>query len=417
MLKRLRLRHVGPAARMDIHLAPRLNLLTGDNGLGKTFALDVAWWALTRTWVAEPAWPSPDQDGTPKICFEIEGHRGKVENFESTYHFNTQSWSQPRSQPSLKGLVVYARADGGFSVWDRVRNAARPNVVQPTTAYHLDRDALWNGLGEGHQVVTNGLIRDWVNWQRAGNEAFDDLRRVLDGLSPSPEEPFQPGQPTRVRIEDARDIPTLAMPYGTVPLTHASAGFRRCAGLAYVLVWAWHEHLQAARLLKSERAEQIVLLVDELEAHLHPRWQRSLLPAILDVVSGLTHLATDAVELVVATHSPLVLASIEPKFDEERDRVIHFDLRSSQAHVEEMPWSKQGDVVGWLTSEIFGLKQARSRDAERAINAAQAWMRSDFAGLPEGLRTQDEIHRELLRVIPEHDAFWPRWIIRMEKAS
>jgi hypothetical protein len=31
---------------------------------------------------------------------------------------------------------------------------------------------------------------------------------------------------------------------------------------------------------------------------------------------------------------------------------------------------RQGDVVGWLTSEVFGLEQARSRDAERAIEAA-----------------------------------------------
>ncbi|WP_218969708.1 hypothetical protein, partial [Candidatus Synechococcus spongiarum] len=31
-------------------MAPRLNLSIGDNGLGKSFLLDVAWWALTRKW-------------------------------------------------------------------------------------------------------------------------------------------------------------------------------------------------------------------------------------------------------------------------------------------------------------------------------------------------------------------------------
>ncbi|WP_414589651.1 hypothetical protein [Scytonema sp. PCC 10023] len=34
--------------------------------------------------------------------------------------------------------------------------------------------------------------------------------------------------------------------------------------------------------------------------------------------------------------------------------------------LDEIPWSKQGDTVGWLTSEIFGLKQARSKEAEIA---------------------------------------------------
>ena len=47
MLKSLELRDVGPADHLEIDFAPRVNLITGDNGLGKSFLLDVAWWALT----------------------------------------------------------------------------------------------------------------------------------------------------------------------------------------------------------------------------------------------------------------------------------------------------------------------------------------------------------------------------------
>ena len=36
MLRSLRLRDVGPAPSFDIEFSDRLNLLTGDNGLGKT---------------------------------------------------------------------------------------------------------------------------------------------------------------------------------------------------------------------------------------------------------------------------------------------------------------------------------------------------------------------------------------------
>ena len=53
MIESLRLRNVGPAPAMDTELAPRLNLITGDNGLGKSFLLDVIWWALTRRWPQE----------------------------------------------------------------------------------------------------------------------------------------------------------------------------------------------------------------------------------------------------------------------------------------------------------------------------------------------------------------------------
>jgi predicted ATP-binding protein involved in virulence len=51
------MKDVGPAARFDLTLGERLNVLTGDNGLGKSFVLDVAWWALTGTWVGKPLLP------------------------------------------------------------------------------------------------------------------------------------------------------------------------------------------------------------------------------------------------------------------------------------------------------------------------------------------------------------------------
>ena len=53
MIESLRLRNVGPAPEMEMTFAPRLNLITGDNGLGKSFLLDVIWWALTRKWPQE----------------------------------------------------------------------------------------------------------------------------------------------------------------------------------------------------------------------------------------------------------------------------------------------------------------------------------------------------------------------------
>jgi len=37
MLERLTLRDVGPIDELELELAPRLNLVTGDNGLGKSF--------------------------------------------------------------------------------------------------------------------------------------------------------------------------------------------------------------------------------------------------------------------------------------------------------------------------------------------------------------------------------------------
>jgi recombinational DNA repair ATPase RecF len=53
MLNKLVLNGVGPAQRLTIDFKRRLNFLTGDNGLGKSFVLDIAWWRLRAPGLAK----------------------------------------------------------------------------------------------------------------------------------------------------------------------------------------------------------------------------------------------------------------------------------------------------------------------------------------------------------------------------
>ncbi len=399
MLERLHLQGVGPSPELHFELGSRLNILTGDNGVGKSFVLDVAWWALTRTWAGYPVTPRRSAEILPRIRFT---YRSGEESLEEDYTFErpVQKWFTESGSLEKLGIVIYARADGGFSIWDPARNSSSESAVDvPPEAYHFDTGQVWDGLREGDKHLCNGLIADWVAWQRERGPAFQQLASALEVLAPSEGEPLRPGKPMRVSLGDIRDIPTLEMPYGPVPIVHASAGMRRIAALAYLLVWTWQEHQHASELLGREPTTEITFLIDEIEAHLHPRWQRVILPALLKVVDTVTQTESAQVQTLVATHAPLLLASIEPMFDEEVDRVFTFELEEQRVVVQEVPWAKQGDAVGWLVSSTFGLKQARSREAERAIEAAEAFMRKETASLPPGLGTWQEIQQELQRVL------------------
>lgn len=333
---------------MDVELAPRLNLLTGDNGVGKTFLLDIAWWALTGDWAGRPAWPNPETTQIPGILCEVESGDAPLTIF-SPFHFDTQQWASG-GYVRIPSLVLYARVDGSFSLWDSARNDSwnRRNADEP---YHFTQEKLWNGLTtEDGRVLCEGLIRDWVSWQLQSAEAFAQLEAVLKALSPGDQEELRPGKPTRVSLDDVRDHPTLKMPYGTVPLILASAGMRRVLSLSYLLVWAWQEHQRASRLLRQPEADRVVFLIDEVESHLHPRWQRLFLPALLSVMS---RLRTDVqVQVISTTHAPLVLASVEPEFDDARDNLIHLILDGTSVRIENQPWVKQGDAPRMTRSSI-----------------------------------------------------------------
>jgi len=416
MLKQIKLRHVGPAESMDIPFAPHLNILTGDNGLGKTFILDIAWWVLTRKWAGLPAWPDPKKKGRPSIEFKVAAKN--IEGMAECIHYNRnrQDWETAKSKPTDK-LVLYARADGGISVWDKARcsNSISKSSEDSTGFFNFSSDQIWSGLEEGKKVRCNGLIRDWDTWQYQKEKTFKIFSQVLKALSPESGEEMKPGKSTRLNVDDARSIPTVKLPYGMVPVTHLSSGMRRVLAFAYLLVWAWDEHKEAIQLTNLKPADRLIILFDEVEAHLHPRWQRAFLPALLDVVNLLQQ--DIDIQIVASTHAPLVLASVEPLFDEDRDRILHVALENGKVSAREIPWAKQGDTVNWLVSDVFGLKQARSREAEQAIEAAETYMRGDLSDLPENLPDRDAIHNELKRVLAGHDPFWPRWIVTTEKES
>ncbi|HEX5752491.1 MAG TPA: AAA family ATPase [Archangium sp.] len=428
MLETLELKYVGPAQHMMLGFNPRLNLLTGDNGLGKSFILDTAWWALSRTWPgeeAQQAWPQPGRRKKAFISYQV---RGKSRSSKQTARFDLKTWSWKRSQGRKPnpGLVIYARVEGGFSVWDPARNYWKEGKLDEgglpernhVNSYQFSPRTLWYGLPgeEPNTLLCNGLISDWVTWQLKDSPEYKTLCEVLEVLSPGEAETLKPGEPVRLSRTDARVYPSLELPYGRIPIIHASAGARRILALAYLLVWTWHEHVQASHLADELPTDRIVLLIDELEAHLHPRWQRLVLPALLKIVTRLQEGAS--IQVIAATHAPLMLASVEPLFDTERDALFDFDL-VKDAHgartvqVRKTHWRPRGDANAWLVSDIFDLGEPRSVEAEKALEQATAALRDPGLDIKEVRR----IHRQLHKVLKDTDPFWPRWELRARAAG
>ncbi len=130
------------------------------------------------------------------------------------------------------------------------------------------------------------------------------------------------------------------------------------------------------------------------------------MPAIIAVIKALSEEVST--QILIATHSPLVLASMEPTFDEDVDKLFHLKVDDDNGSVElnEEIFVKQGRVDRWLTSDIFGLAQPRSMEAEQAIQAAnkiQLEKKTD----PQAVQ---DIHDQLKKVLAQDDEFWPLWI-------
>ena len=416
MLKKLHLKKVGPADEMVLALKPRLNLLTGDNGLGKSFLLDIAWWALTRRWPQSlnkalvsgyVARPESAKEGS--IAFTVQGKTGKDVRYESTFSARDEAWSGKAGRPYNPGLVLYAMADGGFAVWDPARNywkkEGNQDVQERVPAYVFSPRDVWDGLRDPQRgQLCNGLLSDWAGWQKENGQAFQQLCAVLEKLSDAEGQPLRPGPLARISLDDARDIPTLQTAYGKyVPVLHASSGVRRIIALAYLLVWSGQEHAKAAQLIGEETTPQVIFLLDEIEAHLHPRWQRVIVSALLNVTHAL---ARDArVQLLVATHSPLVMASTEPLFDATQDAWWDLDVVQGQVALTQRAFEKHGDAERWLTSEAFDLRSSRPLEYEQLLGQASALLEAPAPDI-EQIKA---MHARLLQALSPTDDFLFNW--------
>ena len=393
---------VGPVRPLVFLPAKRLNLITGDNGLGKTFLLDLSWWALTQGWAEMPATPTDAADSKPPyIEFAVGGtESGAV---RANYSAEANSWPIRSKRPAVSGLAVYAMLDGSFAVWDPANRSLVGGVeLIRRRGFKFTRHQIWNG----RQPHMEGLIRDCVRWQQRPDlyPAYSTFKAVLNRVFPPDLGPLEFGNPVRVP-NDSREIPTLIHPYGNVPILFESAGIRRIITLAYLLVWAWEEHKIRAIQQRRPEERQMIVLVDEAEAHLHPKWQRAILPALLEIGSDLHQEL--AVQWIIASHSPLVMASGESIWDTDSDALFHLEMNAlGQTSFGPVRFLRRGTVDSWLSSDIFEIARPGSKDRETAIEEAIELQQLE----DPATEAVQEMNDRLSSVLSSEDPFWVRWI-------
>jgi predicted ATP-binding protein involved in virulence len=142
-------------------------------------------------------------------------------------------------------------------------------------------------------------------------------------------------------------------PYGWVLLRSLSMGFRAMIAWVVDLASRMFERYPESQ---NPLEEPAVVLVDEIDLHLHPKWQRDLM--------GYLQQRFPRAQFIVTAHGPLIAQSAA------KTNLVVLKRPEGKDYVE-IENNPKG-VHGWrvdqiLTSELFGLESARPKDIEDKI--------------------------------------------------
>ncbi len=162
--------------------------------------------------------------------------------------------------------------------------------------------------------------------------------------------------------------------YGDVPLDGLSLGHRTVTAWIVDLAWKLVKRYPEST---NPLGEPAVVLIDEIDLHVHPRWQRTIMKQLSDHFTN--------VQFVATTHSPLMITSMSD--------VNVAVLRQTEAGAHVVIENEPEVVEGWRFDQIlvslFGLETARSLRVEALMKEREKLLEENSITPQDSARLRD----------------------------
>lgn len=350
-------------------------VLVGENGSGKSAVLNAITAEFSHLWSMYGGELLGTQDirqGATQACIEMawkdqlkraHGHfavRAILDEFgvspDDAFDPSYKPWKHAIIQPTRgpSGLIV------AFDVHRLIppQRIAGPNIDE--VVRHRAENALSPTISKQGQLRLRAQgLKQWIvnlDYSRAKAKGdygrdlptWEVLRTALNTLLA----PY-----TFEGVDDQFQV-LFRTPTGHIPLEALSDGFRSVFVIVADLVFRLSLATENPELALLQEA---TCLVDEIDAHLHPRWQETVIPGLRAMFPN--------VQFIVTTHSEIVVSTVEPKHvfrlsetkgvsANRQDRWFHRPLRATVAIGEEVfnaPWGTQGRQ--WILDPSLGTQR------------------------------------------------------------
>ena len=360
-------------------------LIVGDNGVGKTTLLQ----CLVRM---RPVFNKPSDDRTdplfkpiePEVASEVDNDVLKelVRNSSNVIaslnaHFSVgEALSSTNPRVQKKAISTWCKisqdAKGDMDDFDYGGETLKLiDIKEPLVlAYGAGRFPSIGKLVESSLDSVQSLFEDVTEIPNAESRLYhldysaskkqlgaesklNQLKKMLADILPDIEHPQDIeilGLPNPGEISDQGGI-LVKTPYGSVPFRQLGLGYRTVFAWAVDIAWNLIQHYPDS---DNPYGEPAIVIVDEIDLHLHPRWQR-------EIRKNFTN-CFPSVQFIVTAHSPLIAqVSLDANLAVLR-------RESEYAVVESDPVvTKEWRLDQVFTSDLFGFESARHPEVEEQM--------------------------------------------------
>jgi hypothetical protein len=354
LLKRIQLENIGPFERLDLRFDPRWNILLGDNGVGKSNILRAIAFALAGKHALRYA-DRLIKFGELSGRIVIEFSDGTA-NVTELYRTSTEPEIKVLQQRELVGTERWLAM--GFPPLRQVGwTASKGPQPKPGTPYTTPADVLPLVIGDIDPRMTD-LKQSILNFDyQSHSDNGERYKKLLDDFFDTIGQVTVGVTLRRGRIDQQTWQIFVETADGEVPLAAVSQGTQSLMGWIGLLLQRLYEVYDNVENPKEGSA---LVLIDEIDAHMHPLWQQTIVKTLTKLFPKVQFMAT--------THSPLIVGGMPVsqvfrfKRDEKRGVAI--------AQIDEDMTSGRADQV--LTGSLFGLPTTLDSVTQEKIKEYQA---------------------------------------------
>ncbi len=343
-LKTVNINGVGGISSLDLILNDRMNLICGPNGIGKTTVLECIAHLFTKHPSNILKRRAKSDRGVCQATLFVDGHHDQngfsVDDFEPQKESRMLAWHQHSKY--LLSLKV-----------------SRSIEYQPLNAVGKDPDKNDNHFSAESRTGLN--VQEIKNWfvnrylYSAHKDAISDIQIENLELAKECFSALNDGYQFSRVMASSNEI-MINTPEGEIYFEYLSSGFKSCLSILFGIIKDIELRFKNPEVIA--RDFDGIILIDELELHLHPEWQTRIVDILLNVFPK--------AQFVASTHSPHIIQNAES------NQIIALENHSgtvTQRSLADSEYGFQGWSIEEVLNDVMGMEDTRTNEFNSEIKA------------------------------------------------